>query len=194
MGFFKCPKSFYLLSIWFHSHFVPHSFGPFQSEALSSVTFLFSLWICHSSALEGWRSSSSCAGLIHSMTNCPFPFMMFFLSNTLLSVSLCWWYCSKNTLRNMERSSSLTLVPSLLYPLQIEIWLLKSCAQKAEHHKELTWNPGRNTETYEGEPQALFLRKCCYSFIVVLVIFLYRPSGSSGFSVWGNLHLVEGGG
>jgi len=65
----------------------------------------------------------------------------------------------------MERSSSLTLVPSLLCPLQIEIWLLKSSEQKVEHHKELTWNPGRNTETCEGEPQDLFLRKCCYFFI-----------------------------
>lgn len=65
----------------------------------------------------------------------------------------------------MERSSSLTLVPSLLYPLQIEIWLLKSSGQKVEHHKELTWNHGRNTETCEEEQRDLFLRKWCYPFI-----------------------------
>ncbi|XP_075367892.1 cytochrome P450 27C1 isoform X4 [Mycteria americana] len=45
-----------------------------------------------------------------------------------------------------------------IHEIQIERWLLKSSGQKAEHHKELTWNPGRNTETYEGEPWDLFLR------------------------------------
>lgn len=86
----------------------------------------------------------------------------------------------------MERSSSLTLVPSLLYPLQIEIWLLKSSEQKVEHHKELTWNPGRNTESYEGEPQDLFLRKCCYSLFSCknLVIFLKDCTGYLGIQAF----------
>lgn len=73
----------------------------------------------------------------------------------------------------MERSSSLTLVPSLLYPLQIETWLLKSSEQKAEHHKEPTWNPGRSTGIYGAEPQGSFLRKCCYSFAF---LFLHKFS------------------
>lgn len=70
----------------------------------------------------------------------------------------------------MERSSSLTLVPSLLYPLQIETWLLKCSEQKAEHHKEPTWNPGRSTEIYGGEPRGSFLRKCGqpFTFLVFL--------------------------
>lgn len=34
--------------------------------------------------LEGWGSRPRCDRLIHCMTNCQFPFVLFFLSNTLL--------------------------------------------------------------------------------------------------------------
>lgn len=100
----------------------------------------------------------------------------------------------------MERSSSLTLVPSLLYPLQIEIWLLKSSGQKVEHHKELTWNPGRSTETCEGKPRDLFLRKCCYSFIFFVFLlkfsdFLKDSTGHLGIQAFlcGEICVSRGG-
>lgn len=40
---FKCTRSFYLLSVRFHSHPVPESFESFQSGILNCVTSLFSL-------------------------------------------------------------------------------------------------------------------------------------------------------